>query len=84
MPENEENFRDELLEEAAEWILDTKRVSVSALQRRFRIGYTRAGRLMDTMESMGIVGPSEGAKPRQLLISKERLSELFSHQSAEQ
>lgn len=84
VPENEENFRDELLEEAAEWILDTKRVSVSALQRRFRIGYTRAGRLMDTMESMGIVGPSEGAKPRQLLISKERLSELFSHQSAEQ
>ena len=84
MIDMKEDSRDELLEEAAEWILDTKRVSVSALQRRFRIGYTRAGRLMDTMESMGIVGPADGAKPRQLLISKERLLELFSHKTTGQ
>ena len=81
MVDPKEESCDELLEEAAEWILDTKRVSVSALQRRFRIGYTRAGRLMDTMESMGIVGPADGAKPRQLLISKEHLPELFSHEA---
>ena len=84
MIDPKEESRDELLEEAAEWILDTKRVSVSALQRRFRIGYTRAGRLMDTMESMGIVGPADGAKPRQLLISKEHLPELFSHEATGQ
>ena len=76
-----EEPKDELLEEVAEWMLDTKRASVSAIQRRFRIGYTRAGRLMDTMEAMGIVGPAEGAKPRELLITKEQLSDLFSSSS---
>ena len=65
-------------------IKEKKKVFVSALQRRFRIGYTRAGRLMDTMESMGIVGPADGAKPRQLLISKEHLPELFSHETTGQ
>ena len=72
-----EEETDDLLQEAAEWVLDTKRASVSALQRRFRIGYTRAGRLMDTMERMGIVGPAEGAKPRDILLSKEALADLF-------
>ena len=57
--------------------LDTKRASVSALQRRFRIGYTRAGRLMDSMEKMGIVGPAEGAKPREILMTKDKVSEMF-------
>lgn len=69
---------DELFETAAEWVLDTKRASVSALQRRFRIGYTRAGRLMDLMEARGIVGPAEGAKPRDILINREQLSVLLS------
>ena len=68
-----ESQQDELLGEAAEWILDTKPASVSALQRRFRIGYTRAGRLMDTMEAMGIVSGADGAKPREILISKNEL-----------
>ncbi len=83
VPEKEESTeqldeeQDDLLEEAAEWVLDTKRASVSALQRRFRIGYTRAGRLMDTMERMGIVGPAEGAKPRDILMSKEALAEML-------
>jgi S-DNA-T family DNA segregation ATPase FtsK/SpoIIIE len=44
--------------------------SVSLLQRRFRIGYTRAARLIDAMEDNGIVGPYEGSKPREVLISK--------------
>lgn len=75
--------KDELLEEAAEWMIDTKRASVSALQRRFRIGYTRAGRLMDTMEAMGIVGKADGAKPREILISKVQLNELLASSSKE-
>lgn len=72
-----EEQADELLPEAAEWVIDTKRASVSALQRRFRIGYTRAGRLMDTMEMMGIVTKADGAKPREVLIAKGQLKELF-------
>ena len=73
----EEEEQDSLLEEAAEWVLDTKRASVSALQRRFRIGYTRAGRLMDSMERLGIVGPAEGAKPRDILMDKAKAQDLF-------
>lgn len=73
----EEEEQDSLLEEAAEWVLDTKRASVSALQRRFRIGYTRAGRLMDSMERLGIVGPAEGAKPRDILMDKLKAQDLF-------
>ena len=73
----EEEEQDSLLEEAAEWVLDTKRASVSALQRRFRIGYTRAGRLMDSMERLGIVGPAEGAKPRDTLMDKAKAQDLF-------
>lgn len=76
--ENEdEEEQDDLLEEAAEWVLDTKRASVSALQRRFRIGYTRAGRLMDSMERLGIVGPADGAKPREIRMDKMKAQELF-------
>lgn len=69
--------QDDLMPEASEWVLDTKRASVSALQRRFRIGYTRAGRLMDTMERLGIVGPAEGAKPRDILVNKEQLAGIL-------
>lgn len=75
--EEEEEEQDDLLQEVAEWVLDTKRASVSALQRRFRIGYTRAGRLMDSMERMGIVGPAEGAKPREIRMTKDQARELF-------
>lgn len=73
--------QDDLLREASEWILDTKRASVSALQRRFRIGYTRAGRLMDMMEKMGLVGPSEGAKPRNILMTRAQLEQYFAQDS---
>lgn len=75
--QEEEEEQDDLLQEAAEWVLDTKRASVSALQRRLRIGYTRAGRLMDSMERMGIVGPAEGAKPREIKMTKDQARELF-------
>lgn len=72
-----EEEQDEVMEEAVEWVLDTKRASVSALQRRFRIGYTRAGRLMDTMERLGIVSPADGAKPREILMTKEQALSLL-------
>ena len=75
-----EEPKDELLAETSEWVVDTQRASVSALQRRFRIGYTRAGRLMDTMELMGIVSKADGAKPRTVLVSKGQLKELFPDQ----
>lgn len=63
---------DELLPEAVEVILDTKQASVSMLQRRLKLGYAHAARIVDEMEEKGIVGPFEGSKPRQLLITREQ------------
>ena len=66
IPDMEEN--DDLLEQAVEIIRQTKRASTSSLQRRLRIGYTRAARVMDILEQKGIVGPAQGAEPREILI----------------
>ena len=60
--------KDEMYEEAVIMVLDTKQASVSMLQRRLGLGYTRAARLVDTMEAEGIVGPYNGSKPRDILI----------------
>ncbi|MPM83132.1 hypothetical protein SDC9_130195 [bioreactor metagenome] len=57
-------------------VLETGQASVSMLQRRLKLGYSRAARLVDQMEQRGIVGPFEGSKPRQLLITKEKWQEL--------
>ena len=62
---------DELFEQAAQIVLEAKHASVSLLQRRMRIGYTRAARLIDYMEAKGIVGPYEGSKPREVLTTLE-------------
>ncbi len=62
---------DDLYDDAVQLITEMQTASVSMLQRRFRIGYTRAARLIDAMEARGIVGPYEGSKPREVLISKE-------------
>ena len=62
---------DELYDEAVALIVEMQTASVSMLQRRFRIGYTRAARLIDEMEERGIVGPYEGSKPRTVLIGKD-------------
>ena len=57
-------------------ILETGQASVSMLQRRLKLGYARAARLVDQLEEKGIVGPFEGSKPRQLLITKEQWQEM--------
>jgi len=62
---------DELYEEAVRVILETGRASVSLLQRRLQIGYTRAARLVDIMEDNAVVGPSKGSKPREILITEQ-------------
>lgn len=63
--------KDEVYEEAVKLILESKQASVSVLQRRLGLGYTRAARLIDMMEDEGIVGPYQGSKPRDLLITLE-------------
>ena len=70
IPNNRAEVEDELYGEAVDLVLDMQTASVSMLQRRFRIGYTRAARLIDEMEARGIVGPYEGSKPRAVLMTK--------------
>ena len=67
---------DELLGAAVDVVLETGQASVSMLQRRLKLGYSRAARLVDQMEERGIVGPFEGSKPRQLLITKAQWQEM--------
>lgn len=62
---------DEMLPQAVEAILETKSCSVSMLQRRVKLGYSRAARIVDQMEELGIVGPYEGAKPRKVLVDQQ-------------
>jgi S-DNA-T family DNA segregation ATPase FtsK/SpoIIIE len=62
---------DELLEQAKEVVIQAKKASASLLQRRLRVGYARAARLLDILEDKGIVGPSDGAKPREVYLSEE-------------
>ena len=70
---NTADMGDELLPEAIELVVSAGQASVSMLQRRFRIGYNRAARIVDMMEERQIIGPSEGSKPRKVLISEEDL-----------
>lgn len=67
----ESDYDDELLDEAVDVILTYGQASTSFLQRRLKIGYARAARIMDILESRGIVGPQEGSKPREILITRE-------------
>ena len=76
--EEHEEVDDDLYDEAVELVVEMQSASVSMLQRRFRIGYTRAARLIDAMEARGVVGPYEGSKPRQVLVSKNQLDERSS------
>ncbi|MBY9081947.1 DNA translocase FtsK [Paenibacillus sp. HN-1] len=67
-----EEPQDELYDQAVQIVLEAKQASVSLLQRRMRVGYTRAARLIDSMEARGVIGPYEGSKPREVLISLEQ------------
>ena len=75
-PSADELAHDEMLPDAVEVILETKQASVSLLQRRLKLGYARAARIVDEMEELGIVGPFVGAKPRQILITKEQWDQM--------
>ncbi|EJV69285.1 cell division protein FtsK [Bacillus mycoides] len=68
VPETKQEVEDELYDEAVQLVVEMQTASVSMLQRRFRVGYTRAARLIDAMEMNGVVGPYEGSKPRGVLI----------------
>ena len=71
-PTSDETYGDEMLPAAVEVILETKQASVSMLQRRLKLGYARAARIVDEMEEKGIVGPFQGSKPREILITQEQ------------
>lgn len=70
----EEDVEDSLFPQAVQLVVEAKTASVSLLQRRLRVGYTRAARLIDFMEQKGIVGPYEGSKPREVLVTPEQLA----------
>lgn len=74
--ENNSGDNDELLPQAIELVVDAGQASVSLIQRKFKVGYARAARIVDQMEARGVVGGYEGSKPRQVLISKQQWHEM--------
>jgi len=74
--ENDNDEWDELLPTAIEIVVEHQQASASLLQRKLKIGYSRAARIVDQMEERGLVGPHEGSKPRRVLISREALEEM--------
>ena len=73
---NDRDQEDEFLPEAIEVVVQAQQASVSMLQRRFRIGYNRAARIIDMMEERQIIGPADGSRPRQVLISEADLQNM--------
>ena len=82
-PSSDELDGDEMLPQAVDVILETKQASVSMLQRRLKLGYARAARIVDEMEEKGIVGPFQGSKPRDILITKEQWEVMKSGKPAQ-
>lgn len=74
--DDDEDDTDSLLDEAIELVVETGQASTSFIQRRFKVGYARAGRIIDQMEQRGIISGYQGSKPREVLMSKERWEEL--------
>ena len=72
----EDDDTDPFLEEAIEAVIEIGSASASLIQRRFKVGYARAGRIIDQMEARGIISGYQGSKPREVLMSKERWQEL--------
>ena len=73
---------DPLVWEAAQVVVDSQLGSTSGLQRRLKVGYARAGRIMDNLERKGVVGPPEGSKPREVLLDADGLEELRAAEAA--
>jgi S-DNA-T family DNA segregation ATPase FtsK/SpoIIIE len=71
------NFDDPLLEEAVKVVISSGMASASGLQRRLRVGFTRAGRIVDMMESAGIIGPADGARPREILVDEDGARDIL-------
>ena len=82
-PTGDELAGDEMLPAAVDVILETGQASVSMLQRRLKLGYARAARIVDEMEERGIVGPFAGSKPREILVTKEQWETMKSGQPAQ-
>ena len=82
-PNKDELDGDEMLPAAVDVILETGQASVSMLQRRLKLGYARAARIVDEMEEKGIVGPFVGSKPRAILVTKEQWEQMRSGQSSQ-
>lgn len=75
--------QDDLLDRAIQTVVDTETASVSMIQRRLRVGYTRAGRLVDMLERRGVISGYEGSKPRQVLVTAADLPRLLNHDSGD-
>lgn len=71
------NDMDDMLVEAARLVMTSQHGSTSMIQRRLKLGYNRAGRIMDQLEAIGVVGPAEGSKPREVLLYDEQELERY-------
>ena len=80
--EDDEEPEDELLPEAASFVVASQQASVSAVQRRFRVGYSRAGRIIDALERKGVVGPYEGSKSRSVLATEHELESILGSENS--
>ena len=78
--DSDEAVYDDLIGEACRLFIENGQASISMLQRHFRIGYTRAARIIDQLEELGYVGPYEGSKPRQIKMTMEEYDRQFGNQ----
>ena len=76
VPEDAADADDPVLEDAIKVVVELGQASTSLLQRKLKLGYSRAARIIDQMEERGIIGPYEGSKPRQVLITHDQLMEM--------
>ena len=74
---------DPMLQSAIETVVEAGMASTSLLQRKLKLGYARAARIMDAMEELHVIGPYEGSKPRAVLISRQQFIEMFTNGTAE-
>ena len=73
--ESQEEYEDPLYNEIVDFVIQTGKISASLIQRKYRLGYNRAARIIDLLEERGIIGPQNGSKPREVLIKKENIEE---------